>query len=115
LHHPNADLLRDGIYELEILNNRFVQEPRYQEMVAEEYVMAKASQAIYDARQAARLTQRELADKIGTHQSVVARLEDGDYDNHALAVPDRIARALGNRVEVRFTADSFIRKPRQRI
>ena len=39
---------------------------------------------------------------IGTHQPVVARLEDADYDGHSLAMLKRIAGALNKRLQVRF-------------
>ena len=46
------------------------------------------------------LTQRELADRVGTTQSVIARLEDADYAGHSLSMLQRIGRALNRRVEI---------------
>ena len=46
------------------------------------------------------LTQRELADRVGTTQSVIARLEDADYAGYSLSMLQRIARALNRRVEI---------------
>jgi len=74
----------------------------YQKVLAQERVKSQAAQAIYDARLAAGLTQRQLASLAGTTQSVISRLEDGDYDKHSLAMLKRIATALHRRVEVRF-------------
>lgn len=48
------------------------------------------------------MSQRELADLIGTRQSVVARLEDADYRGHSLSMLQRIGNALGQRLELRF-------------
>ena len=46
------------------------------------------------------LTQKELARRIGTHQSVIARLEDPDYRGHSLALLNRIwCGALEERLE----------------
>ncbi len=42
-------------------------------------------------REAAGLTQTELAKKIGTRQSAVARLEDAEYGKQSLAVLHRVA------------------------
>jgi transcriptional regulator with XRE-family HTH domain len=70
-------------------------------------VLASASmwcmnRAVMAARTAAGLTQRQLADLIGTKQSVIARLEDADDAGHSLSMLKRIADALGKRMEIRF-------------
>ena len=41
------------------------------------------------------LTQAELAKKVGTTQSAIARLEDAEYAGHSPAVLERIAAACG--------------------
>ncbi len=61
------------------------------------------AQKIYDLRQAAGLTQAQLARLIGTSRTVVVRLEDADYEGHSLAMLTRIAAALHKRVEIRFS------------
>jgi transcriptional regulator with XRE-family HTH domain len=57
---------------------------------------------IYELRTKARLSQADLAHKVGTTQSVISRLEDADYDGHSLEMLRRIASALEKRVEIRF-------------
>jgi transcriptional regulator with XRE-family HTH domain len=57
---------------------------------------------IYELRMKAKLSQSELARKVGTTQSVISRLEDADYDGHSLEMLRRIASALEKRVEIRF-------------
>jgi transcriptional regulator with XRE-family HTH domain len=91
---------------LEILQERFGNDPERQARLAEERIRVQAASAIYEARRAAGLTQKELADRIGTQQPVIARLEDADYEGHTLSMLDRIARALDSRVEVRFVPAS---------
>jgi transcriptional regulator with XRE-family HTH domain len=56
---------------------------------------------IYQARVRAKLTQKQLADMVGTDQAVISRLEDADYRGHSLGMLRRIAEALGKRVEIR--------------
>jgi len=73
-------------------------------MLAGEREVAQVSQAIYDARIAAGLSQKELAQRIGTSQPAIARLEDGDYDRHSISVLRRIANALNLRLNVSFAA-----------
>ncbi len=57
---------------------------------------------IFDARTRAGLTQTQLAELIDTKQPVIARLEDADYEGHSLSMLQRIAEALGQRLEVSF-------------
>lgn len=55
------------------------------------------------ARSSAGLTQAQLAERIGTTQSAVARLESGSAAHSpSIATLQRYASALGFRVEVRF-------------
>lgn len=63
------------------------------------------AQQVYDLRMRAGLTQRELAKRVGTTESVISRLEDADYDRHSMAMLRRIAAAVGHKVEVRFVPD----------
>lgn len=62
----------------------------------------EVAQKIYDLRKKAGLTQKQLAERIGTHQTVISSLEDADYDGHSLSMLVRIAEALDKRVEIRF-------------
>jgi transcriptional regulator with XRE-family HTH domain len=57
---------------------------------------------IYDLRNKAGLSQRALAKMVGTSASAICRLEDADYAGHSLAMLNRIAEALDQRVEIRF-------------
>ena len=53
-------------------------------------------------RRHAGLSQRQLAQLVGTTASVICRLEDADYAGHSLVMLNRIAAALNRRVEIRF-------------
>ncbi|MBN2295660.1 MAG: helix-turn-helix transcriptional regulator [Pirellulales bacterium] len=63
------------------------------------------AEMIYAARQAAGLTQKELADAIGTKQQVISQLENADYEGHSLSMLRRIAKALHRRVEIRMVPE----------
>ena len=65
-------------------------------------INAKVAQMIYDARQKAGLSQAELAEKIGTRQAVISRLEDADYEGHSLSMLFKIAVALGKQIIIGF-------------
>jgi ribosome-binding protein aMBF1 (putative translation factor) len=56
---------------------------------------------LYEARQAAGLTQQQLAELVGTKQQVISQLEDADYEGHSVSMLRRIAAALHNRLEIR--------------
>ncbi|HEV3417396.1 MAG TPA: helix-turn-helix transcriptional regulator [Pirellulales bacterium] len=77
-------------------------DPDLADAVARERFNANVASVIFAMREAAGLTQKELAQRIGTHQSVIARLEGADYDSHSLRMLQRIADALGKRVEISF-------------
>ena len=61
---------------------------------------AEFAAQIYGLRTKAGLTQKQLADLIGTTQSVISRLEDADYNGHSLNMLERVAEALDYKVEV---------------
>jgi ribosome-binding protein aMBF1 (putative translation factor) len=50
---------------------------------------------VREMREDADLTQAELAKKVGTTQSVIARLEDAEYTGQSLAMLERIAAVCG--------------------
>lgn len=69
--------------------------------VEKEAFHANIAMQVYEARIAAGLTQKELAMRAGTVQSVISRIEDADYDGHSLTLLKRIALALGAKLDVR--------------
>ena len=74
---------------------------RRKDSLQEERVHAQVARTIYELRQEAGLSQKQLADMIGTTQSVISRLEDSDYEGHSLSMLNRIAEALDKRLSVR--------------
>ncbi len=50
---------------------------------------------VREMREDAGFTQTELAKRVGTAQSVIARLEDAEYAGHSLTMLERIAGACG--------------------
>ena len=67
-----------------------------------EYDKLQPQFAILRARIEKRLTQKELAQKIGTKQSVISRLESGRA-NPSVAFLKKLAQALNSHLEIRFT------------
>ena len=83
------------------LHKRWSWGPRYRkafDALEDEFVIA---QAMIEARQRAGLTQDELAKRIKTTQSVIARLESGRSLPSGRTL-QRYARATGSRLAIRF-------------
>ena len=57
---------------------------------------------IRESREEAGLSQRKLAEIVGTTASVICRLEDADYEGHSLSMLNRIASALDRRIKIDF-------------
>jgi ribosome-binding protein aMBF1 (putative translation factor) len=88
-----------------ILHGRYVKDdPERRAALQEERINAEVARLIHDMRTDAGLSQQQLAELIGTTQSVVSRLEDSDYEGRSLTVLDRIARALNQKLTVVMTA-----------
>ena len=100
---------------IEILDRLYVRgDPEMQAMLEEERINAEIARKIYDLREKAGLTQRELAKRIGTTASVICRLEDADYEGHSLSMLRRIAEALNHRLEIRLVEKHPQRKAKPR-
>lgn len=88
---------------IKIIDKMTRTDPEIEAMVAEASINALVAQLIYEARTKAGLTQKQLAELVGTKQPVIARLEDADYEGHSLSMLQRIAHALNQRLEIHLT------------
>lgn len=96
-----------------ILDRMAGDRPDLRRLTDEARMNAAVAQLIYAARTKAGLSQSELAERIGTRQSVISRLEDADYEGHSLNMLQRIAAALGQSVEIRFMGPTKAGRGRQ--
>jgi ribosome-binding protein aMBF1 (putative translation factor) len=87
---------------VQILDMMVGAESALQKLVQDARLNARVAQRLYDLRTKARLSQAELAQKVGTTQSVISRLEDADYEGHSLTMLQRIAAALDQQLDIRF-------------
>ena len=60
----------------------------------------KIAEKIVKLRKKARLSQKNLADKIGTTQSVIARLENSNYKDYRVSTLQRIAAVTGGTFQI---------------
>lgn len=76
------------------------EDPELTQALKKARMNARVAQIIYSMRTEAGLTQQQLAERIGTRQPVIARLEDADYGGHSLTMLQRIASALGYELNI---------------
>lgn len=86
----------------EHIKAKLSKDPALAELVEGEAVNSDIAQQIYDLRAEAGLTQKELADRIDTQQSVISRTEDADYDGHSLDLLKRIAFVFRKKLILEF-------------
>jgi len=87
---------------VEILNRRFGNDADTRSEINQIKQDMEVGALIYNAREAAKLTQQQLAERVGTTQSVISDLEAADYEGHSMPMLRLIAAALGLLVRVSF-------------
>ena len=91
---------------VKILHKRYIRGNKKRlESLQKEHTNLSIAEVIYSLRKEAGINQKQLADLVGTTQSVISRLEDADYSGHSLAMLRRIGTALHHRVEVKFVPE----------
>ena len=83
---------------LEIMRSRYFKDAQRLADLEAARVNAEAARLIYSLRTDAGLSQQQLAELIGTTQSVISRLEDDDYEGHSLSMLSKIAGVLKKRL-----------------
>lgn len=87
--------------KLAALHERWSREPDYREAygrLGPEFALARS---LIEARTRAKLTQAELAERMKTTQSVIARLESG-RGRPSTRTLEKIARATGTKLRISF-------------
>jgi transcriptional regulator with XRE-family HTH domain len=85
---------------MELIKQRFGIDPRTDAGVQAFAEGFRLAQAVYDARQAAGMTQEQLAKAIGATESDIADLENANYDGDSISMLRRIAEALKLKLRV---------------
>jgi len=85
----------------EIVGQRSGKSATYRKAFARTLNQIDLAFLVREMREDAGLTQTELAKKVGTTQSVIARLEDAEYAGHSLTMLKRIAKASGVALKLR--------------
>lgn len=97
------DLTAEGRTAYEEWRDEFLADPKNRKIYEEEAAKKDLWLQLVDARQAAGLTQTEMAKRLGVSQAQVARLEKRGYDSYSLNSLRRYVQALGEgfRIEVK--------------
>ena len=96
---------------VEILKKRYVKnDPVREASIEEEVINSRVAKMIYELRTDKGITQKALAKKINTTQSVISRLEDSDYKGHSLAMLQKICIALGRKINITIVKDELNHK-----
>ncbi|HET7621359.1 MAG TPA: helix-turn-helix transcriptional regulator [Gemmatimonadaceae bacterium] len=97
---------------LELLDRLTGDDSELRAMIEEERVHALVARDIHELRTSQGLSQKKLAELVGTRQSVIARLEDAAYEGHSLRMLRRVAGALGAHLTVHLVPDEALQARR---
>lgn len=78
-----------------------LKDPKVKEVLKESELEFQIAKSIIDARIKRGLSQKDLADKLNTKQSVISRFENAKT-TPSLTFPKRLARALNLSINVQF-------------
>ncbi len=93
--HPR-DYLAEGQRSYEEYRANWMADPEQRRIYEEEAAKKELWLQLVEARQAAGLTQVELAKRLGVSQAQVARIEKRGYDAYTLTSLRRYVQALGD-------------------
>lgn len=83
------------------IKKHLLQDPEVKSEYEKLQVLYNIKREIIRLRLEQGLSQKDLADKVGTKQSAISRLESGEY-NPSVEFLIKIAHALGKELEIKF-------------
>lgn len=86
---------------VDILRRHVDADPELKALVTEARMHRQIAELIRQLREDEGLSQEELATRVNTSQSTIARLEDPDYGGHSLTMLARVFSSLGRNIELR--------------
>jgi ribosome-binding protein aMBF1 (putative translation factor) len=85
----------------QFVQERMKRSARYRRAYARHGRRIDLAMLVSQMREAGGLTQAQLAERAGTTQSAIARLEDAEYTAHSLQTIEKIAAACGVELTLR--------------
>jgi len=107
--HKKRDLVAEGEASYRKWRDEVAADPEVQAVAQEEAAKKELWLQLVEARQAAGLTQAQLAERLGVSQGQVARVEKRGYDSLTLTSLRRYVTALGHG----FALEVQVRQPVQ--
>src|SRR5947199_7964869 len=89
------DYISEGEASYRVWRDNLLADPKTRTIYEEEAAKKELWLQLVEARQAAGLTQAELAERLGVSQAQVARIEKRGYDAYTLTTLRRYVAALG--------------------
>jgi len=87
-------------------------DPKRLASIEEEHLKCEIARIVYDLREEAGMARWQLAQRVGTTASAIKQIEDADTEGPALVMLNRIAAALGKKMEIRVVPEKVSkRKP----
>jgi DNA-binding XRE family transcriptional regulator len=107
------DIIAEGERDYQQWRQELRKNPEYQAIYEEEAAKSDLWLQLVEARQAAGLTQIEMAERLGVSQAQVSRIEKRGYDSYTLKTLRRYVGALGEgfSLEVRVRVASHSIEP----
>ena len=85
---------------VQIIKSRYYKTASRQVDLEAARLNAQVARMIHSLRTKAGLSQKQLAELVGTTQSVISKLEDDDYEGHSLSMLNRITTSLHKRISL---------------
>ncbi len=80
-----------------------MEDPRFRAIYEDEYRKLSLGEEIAELRHRNKMTQAELARKVHTSRTAIARYESGRYENFSISTLKRIAKAFHRKLEISFS------------
>ena len=77
-----------------------LEDPKFRKGFEEEYEKFMLGEQLAEIRHAAHLTQKEVAERIGTTASAISRYESASYDRYELGTLRKIVSACGGKMRI---------------
>lgn len=100
MEQNKRNYIKEGEESYKRWRERLQADPEYQAIYEEEAAKSELWLQLVEARQAAGLTQAEVAKRLGVSQAQVARIEKRGYDAYTLNTLRRYVQALGEGFEL---------------
>jgi len=81
-----------------------MESPKFKAVYDEVSAKMTIGEQIAELRHKARMSQLELAEKVHTSRTAIARYENGEYNGYNVSTLARIAKALHKRLRISFSS-----------